>query len=67
MTRPKNSEPSRVPGTRPPVYVIVVAASDWYKERFPAAGANLWDALHAGQDQHHDPETDPQPDLEAEP
>jgi hypothetical protein len=43
--------------------VVVVNASDWVKEHFPAAGANLWDALHTGQDRHRDPE----PDLEAEP
>jgi hypothetical protein len=48
---------------RPPEYVIVLAASDWYKEHFPAAGAGLWDALHPGYDRHRDPE----PDLEAEP
>ncbi len=34
MTRqPDDTEPSR----RPPDYVIVVAASDWLKDRFPAA------------------------------
>jgi hypothetical protein len=43
--------------------VVVVSASDWVKEHFPAAGADLWDALHAGQDRRRDPE----PDLEAEP
>jgi hypothetical protein len=43
--------------------VVVVSASDWVKEHFPAAGANLWDALHTGTDRHHSPE----PDLEAEP
>ena len=43
--------------------MVVVTASDWVKEHFPAAGANLWDALHTGNDRHHDPE----PDLEAEP
>jgi hypothetical protein len=43
--------------------VVVVAASDWVKDRFPAARANLWDALHAGQESHRDTE----PDLEAEP
>ena len=60
MTRPPDdSEPSR----RPPDYVLVVSASDWVKERFPRAGANLTDALQAGQDRHRDPE----PDLEAEP
>ena len=48
---------------RPSEYVIVVAASDWYKEHFPAAGASLGDALQTGQDRHRDPE----PDLEAEP
>ena len=52
-------EPSR----RRPDYVIVVAASDWLKERFPAAVASLTDALQAGQDRHREAE----PDLEAEP
>ena len=50
-------------GGRTPDYVVVVSASDWVKEHFPAAGANLWDALHTGKDRHRDPE----PDLEAEP
>jgi hypothetical protein len=63
MKRHKASEPSRAPGSRPPDYVIVVAASDWVKEHFQAAGANLWDALHTDKDPHRDPE----PDLEAEP
>jgi hypothetical protein len=53
------------PGRRPPDYVIVVAASDWLKERFPAAAESLTDALKAGQDRHREPE--PEPDLEAEP
>ena len=48
---------------RPPDYVVVVSARDSVKEHFPAAGANLCDALHTGQDRHRDPE----PDLEAEP
>jgi hypothetical protein len=66
MTKPENSESRDAPGSRrPPEYVVVVAASDWLKERSPAAMANLWDALHAGQDRHHDPE--PEPGLEAEP
>jgi hypothetical protein len=48
---------------KPPAYVIVIAASDWYKEHFPANAANLQDALRTGHDHHRDPE----PDLEAEP
>ena len=59
MTRPPDdSEPSR----RPPDYVIVVAASDWIKDRYPAA-ASLTHALQADQNRHREPE----PDLEAEP
>jgi len=60
ITRQKDSE---LGGRRPPEYVVVIAASDWVKERFPRAEANLWDALQTGQDRHRDLE----PDLEAEP
>jgi hypothetical protein len=70
MSQHKDSEPSRTSGSRrPPDYVIVVAASDWVKEHFPAAAVNLTDALRAGHDRHRDPEPDPEPepDLEAEP
>ena len=63
VTRHEDSEPGRAPGSRPPDYVIVLAASDWVKEHFPAAGTSLWDALPTGKDHHRDPE----PDLEAEP
>ena len=49
--------------TKPPDYVVVVSASDWVKEHFPAVGANLRAALHAGEDRHRDPELD----LEVEP
>jgi hypothetical protein len=49
MKRRKDSEPSRVPGTRPPEYVIIAAAADWVKERYPDSRFNLWDALHAGK------------------
>jgi hypothetical protein len=56
--QPDDSEPGR----RPPGYVIVVAASDWIQDRYPAA-ASLIHALQAGQNRHHEPE----PDLEAEP
>jgi hypothetical protein len=60
VTRPPDdSQPSR----RPPDYVIVVAASDWLKERHPDAAASLTQALQSGQHRHRDPE----PDLEAEP
>jgi hypothetical protein len=64
MKPPEASEPRSGPGGRQlPEYVVVVSASDWVKEHFPASRANLWDALHAGNDRHRDPE----PDLEAEP
>jgi hypothetical protein len=43
--------------------VIVVAASDWITDRYPAAAASLDQALQPSQDRHRDPE----PDLEAEP
>jgi len=35
--QPEDSEPSR----RPPDYVIIVAASDWLQDRYPAAAASL--------------------------
>jgi hypothetical protein len=59
--RPDYPDRNWLPG--PPTSVIVVWASDWVKEHFPAAAANLTDALRAGKDRHRDPE----PDLEAEP
>jgi hypothetical protein len=34
---------------RSPEYAVVISASDWIKEHFPAAGANLWDALYTGK------------------
>jgi hypothetical protein len=59
---PEESEPRSAPGgRRPPEYAVVISASDWGKEHFPAAGVNLLDALRAGKDR------DPEPDLEAEP
>ena len=64
MKPPDESEPRSAPGgRRPPEYVVVVNASDWVKEHFPAAGTNLWDALNTSNDRHHNPEPDP----EAEP
>ncbi len=59
----KSRQSSPAPGTRPPEYVIILAASDWSKEHDPANKFNLWDALHVSEDRHPDRE----PDLEAEP
>ena len=65
MKQPEDSDSRRVPGSRRlPDYAVVVSASNWVKEHFPAAGANLWDALRTGKDRHREPE--PEPDLEAE-
>ena len=65
MKQPERTDSRDAPGGgRPSDYVVVISASDWVKEHFPAAGANLWDAMHTGHDRH-DPE--PEPDLEAEP
>ena len=64
MKQPEDGDSRRTPGSRrPPEYGVVLAASDWVKEHFPAAAANLSDALRTGHDRHPDPE----PDLEAEP
>ena len=60
MTHPSDDhEPAR----RSPDYVIVVAASDWIQDRYPADAVSLTQALQPGHDRHRDP----QPDLEAEP
>jgi hypothetical protein len=62
MKEPEDGDSRCMSGSRrPPEYWVVLAASDWVKEHFPAAGANLSDALRAGHDRHSDP------DLEAEP
>jgi hypothetical protein len=63
VKQPEDSDSRRAADGRPPEYVVVLSASYWVKEHFPAAGANLWDALQTGKDRHRDPE----PDLEAEP
>ena len=47
--------------------MVVVAAADWVKERYPADRFNLMDALQAGKDPEPEPQPDPEPDLEAEP
>ena len=61
MTRsPDDSEPGR----RTPDYVVVVAASDWITDRYPAAAASMTQTLQASQDHRH---RNPEPDLEAEP
>jgi len=67
MKRRKNSEPTPAPGTRPPEYVLIVAAADWVKERWPENRFNLMDALNTGKDREPEPQPDPEPDLEAEP
>jgi len=67
MKQRKNSERTPAPGTRPPEYVLVVAAADWVKERWPHNRFNLMDALNAGKNPDHGPQPDPEPDLEAEP
>jgi hypothetical protein len=67
MKRRKDSQRSPAPGTRPPEYVIVVAASEWSKAHDPASRFNLWDALQAGKDLEPEPQPNPEPDLEAEP
>ena len=53
MTRPSDDSE---PGRRPPDYVIVVAASDWVTDRYPAAAASLTQTLQPDQDRHRDPE-----------
>ncbi len=58
-SQPDDSQPSR----GPPDYVIVVAASDWLQDRFPAAATSLTQVLQADQNRHREPV----PDLEAEP
>ncbi len=59
MTRPPDDHQ---PDRRPPDYVIVVAASDWITDRYPAAATSLTQALQADKERR-----DPEPDLEAEP
>jgi hypothetical protein len=58
VTRPPDDERGR----RPPDYVIVVTASDWITDRYPADATSLTQALQADKDRR-----DPEPDLEAEP
>ena len=60
MTRPPDDTE---PGRRPLDYVLVVAASNWTSDRYPAAAASLTQALQASQN----PPRDPEPDPEAEP
>jgi hypothetical protein len=62
MQEDHQSQSALTAGRRSPDYVIVVAASQWAKDHFPAAAtASLDDALRTGHDRH------PEPDLEAEP
>lgn len=46
---PDPAWPGYAPGRRRSSYAFILAASPWYKERYPDKAANLWDALHAGQ------------------
>jgi hypothetical protein len=65
MKHRKDTQPSSPYTPRAPEYVVIVAAADWVKERWPENRFNLWDALNKSKD----PETFPEPeaDLEAEP
>ena len=64
MKQPEQTDSRDAPGGgRPLDYAVVISASDWVKEHFPAMGGNLWDAVHTEKGRHRDPE----PDLEAEP
>jgi hypothetical protein len=73
VTRESVAISSRRPSgsTRSPDYMDVVSASDWVKAHFPAAAANLRDALRPGQDRHRDPSPtwkpnhDPDPEVTA--
>ena len=47
-------------------YAVVASFGDWVKEHFPATGGNLWDALHAGEDLHRDPELEARTVTETE-
>jgi hypothetical protein len=58
----KDRQPGQYLGSRrPPDCVIFFAASRWVKERFPAARANLWDAMQVSKDANRDLE--PYPDA----
>jgi hypothetical protein len=46
-------------------YVLTLAVSPLFKERYPDKSANLRDALHAGRDPQPAPEPDRQADREA--
>jgi hypothetical protein len=63
MTEHNDRQPDVPAGRRPPDYVIVVSASQWVKDHFPAAGVNLTDALRTGHDRQNESDID----LEAEP
>jgi hypothetical protein len=53
------------PGGRRPSYAFTLAASTWYKERYPDKAANLWDALHTDRAPQPAPEPDRVADREA--
>ncbi len=62
---PDPAWPGFAPGGRPPSYAFTLAASPWFKERYPDKAANLWDALHVGRAPQPDPAPDRLADWEA--
>jgi hypothetical protein len=62
---PDPAWPGFAPGGRRPSYAFTLAASPWFKERYPDKAANLWDALHAGRAPQPAPAPDRLADREA--
>lgn len=62
---PDPAWPGYSPGGRRPSCTVTLAASPWYKERYPDKAANLWDALHAGRAPQPAPDPDRLADREA--
>jgi hypothetical protein len=62
---PGGEWPSFTINGRHAAYVIALAVSPWFKDRYPDRSANLRDALHAGRDPRLAPEPGRQADREA--
>jgi hypothetical protein len=62
---PDPAWPGWAPGRPHPTYWFTLAASPWFKQRYPDQAANLWDALHAGRSPRPTPESDKLADREA--